>query len=344
MNKIIYIEKLRVLATLAVVMFHIVWTLPNNYSIDEIGIIPYTIMCVIVKLTDWAVPIFVMITGALLLSPKKELENQKLKKYCIRILVVLFSFGTAYSMLELIMNNDFQFSILMFPHAMLNVFEQKSWDHLWYLYLLLVLYILTPLLKSGLNYMKDKDVIIFIVILCICSFVIPTINSLFRLEIVSLPIVSYPYFAYYLLGYWFAHKMTYSRSTINYIIMFGFISIFLIVIADIVSIYKNRAYSMLVHEGNIFTFSIVCAVFIGVKTLYAKSKTINHVEQSISKTSFAIYLVHPFYINLIYKGFHITPIYFSVGIGILILYMNVLFLSWITGFILKRILIVKDFI
>ena len=120
-KKTSYIEFLRVLATFIVVIDHV--------AVVALSSLRHSFHA--------AVPIFVMITGYLLLNPEREIPLEKIiKKYVFKILVVLFSFGTFYSWLELIFDSH-KISILQLPKAIYNVIIGKTWDHMWYLYMLI---------------------------------------------------------------------------------------------------------------------------------------------------------------------------------------------------------------
>ena len=166
-KKTSYIEFLRVLATFIVVIDHVAVValsqFPKQATVSK-SIIYYSLR----HSFHAAVPIFVMITGYLLLNPEREISLEKIiKKYVFKILVVLFSFGTFYSWLELIFDSH-KVSILQLPKAIYNVFIGKTWDHMWYLYMILGLYIITPILRYLIKYDKDyKNGIIFMIILFI---------------------------------------------------------------------------------------------------------------------------------------------------------------------------------
>lgn len=338
MEKKIYIEKLRIAATLAVVMIHITMTRGKNFSFQEFGLIPVTVLNIVYKWSNWAVPVFVMITGALLLNPNKEVPLAKIIRYCLRIIEVLAIFGTVYSLMEMVMNNRFRITLSMFPRAIWNVFEQKSWDHLWYLYTLIVLYVLTPLLKAGLKSITDEALNFLLLIMIGCSFLVPMMNELLEMEITKLPIVNYPYLTYYLLGYWFVYKLKSSHIVLNrFILNWGVLSILLMTVTEIYSIKNNGAVYSWITENNLFDFGVACAVFVGGKTVFGQVTHLNSVEKGICKYSFTIYLVHPFYINLLYKLFGIIPASFPIVVGIILLFAIVLLLSYITGIILYKI-------
>lgn len=66
-KRIEYIDWLRIISAIAVIGIHITMTQPNNYSVQEIGKSNYTILTCVYTLIQWAVPVFLMISGNLLL-------------------------------------------------------------------------------------------------------------------------------------------------------------------------------------------------------------------------------------------------------------------------------------
>lgn len=57
-DKIQYIEYLRGISCIAVIAIHVLMALPNNYSIEELGIALYALMNSAHMLVNWAVPVF----------------------------------------------------------------------------------------------------------------------------------------------------------------------------------------------------------------------------------------------------------------------------------------------
>ena len=66
-DKIQYIEYLRAISCIAVIAIHVLMALPNNHSIEELGIAPYALMNSAHMLVNLAVPVFFMISGMLLI-------------------------------------------------------------------------------------------------------------------------------------------------------------------------------------------------------------------------------------------------------------------------------------
>lgn len=147
MKKDISLEYLRILATIAVVTNHVCAGLFNNFEIDELGRVNSAFINSTYTLVSWGVPVFLMITGALLLNPNKVIEFQKIKKYISRMAIVLVTFGWVYSVIELIFNGS-PVSVLTVLQGYLNMLEGNSWSHMWYIYTIISLYLITVPLKA----------------------------------------------------------------------------------------------------------------------------------------------------------------------------------------------------
>ena len=96
-------------------------------------------------------PVFLVISGYLFLNPCREMGlGRMLTKYCRRIVLALILFGVPYGCLELLAAEG-RFRPGMPGEAFVKVLRGQSWSHMWYLYLILLLYAVTPLLKRVLK-------------------------------------------------------------------------------------------------------------------------------------------------------------------------------------------------
>lgn len=66
-------EWLRVFAAGAVVMIHVLAGISDNVSVADVGIVRASAWGIVQVVIRWAVPVFLMITGALLLNPEKKI-------------------------------------------------------------------------------------------------------------------------------------------------------------------------------------------------------------------------------------------------------------------------------
>lgn len=144
-EKIIGLEFLRLIATIGVIGDHVpLCTVKyfDNVATDMDKFIYFGTM----MFCHWPVPIFMMITGYLMLN-KKELNYSNIWKYFNRILFLLVGFGFIFALMELYFN-EHTLSLSILSKAIYNVFVGQTWKHLWYLYMLLGIYLLLPVLHS----------------------------------------------------------------------------------------------------------------------------------------------------------------------------------------------------
>lgn len=88
----------------------------------------------------------------------------------------------------------------MLPNSVLLMLQQKSWTHLWYLYILIGIYLILIPLKRFIDNSSNREICIFTAILIIGNFVIPTINIAFGTKIENYMLFT-QYVTYVLLGY-----------------------------------------------------------------------------------------------------------------------------------------------
>lgn len=200
MNKkrICYIDWLRIISALAVIGIHITMTQPNNYSVQEIGKSNYGILTCIYTLIQWAVPVFLMISGNLLLH-SNNMTVAKIKRMIVRMGTVLLLFGSVFALLEQVFERK-SLEIGMLTNSVLLTLQQKSWSHLWYLYVLIGIYLLLIPLKKFVDNSRNQEICIFAAILIVGNIIIPTINIAFGTKIENYMLFT-QYVTYVLLGY-----------------------------------------------------------------------------------------------------------------------------------------------
>lgn len=161
------ISIMRIIATLAVVFLHTCNTIANNIESYNISEREYFVLTTGNVLMNWAVPIFFMITGSLLLRKNNDLTYKKvIFKYLKRIVLALFIFGVPFSIMEIYMDTR-TLDISMILSAIVNVITGNSWSHLWYLYTLIGVYMILPMLKAFVDRCDHQQIEILLIIIYI---------------------------------------------------------------------------------------------------------------------------------------------------------------------------------
>ena len=197
-----FLDVLRWGATAMVVMLHVVSGVTAILSAEMTSgqrAVYYTIKALMTA----GVPVFLMISGALLLNPEKQIPVRKiLTHYVRRILLALLIFGTVFAVIELYVTER-NFSPAIIGKGFLNTLSGKSWAHMWYLYELVGLYLATPLLRTVIRY-GEKQLLQYSLILgFLFSSFIPFIEQLSGFNLGFTFPFSGIYLFYYVSGYYF---------------------------------------------------------------------------------------------------------------------------------------------
>ena len=145
MNRNSGVVFLRLLATIGVIGDHVPLCSISQTNVDVTSSEQFLYKSMAMA-NHWPVPVFMMITGYLLLQ-KKELDYKTIWKYFKRIAIVLLLFGFVFSLMEVYFSSH---SITPggIMTAFTNVLEGHTWEHMWYLYVLLGIYLVLPILHK----------------------------------------------------------------------------------------------------------------------------------------------------------------------------------------------------
>ena len=389
-----FLDVLRVLATCAVVLMHV---LTGATDVTDASIMPEyrSLLLSVMDLVTWCVPIFLLISGYLFLNPERTLTYPvMIKKYCRRIALAILLFGVPYAASELVVTERI-FRVMMIPEALKMTLTGHTWSHMWYLYLILFLYLITPLLKKVLQILPVWSVVAVMAVIFLGSSVAPFLNKV--LDINSIPVLpdGGVYFLYYLCGYLFAVRevrVDKGRNVGGQMVEPGSgrragdntewdgetqnvesqaWNVWLIAAAVLIMgmILSRTLAGFSIQMAYNYPFTVLLAVLLfaagwkggqdGAASAAREKDRIHRIPwQEAGALSFAVYLVHPVYVNLLYKFVKITP--FTVleqcgvqsvaaGQAVLILLLAafclvVLALATATAWVLRKIPVLRKFV
>ena len=144
-GRLVYADLLRAAAVFAVVVIHLAGSRMADVAA---GSGAWTAFNVYNGISRWCVPVFVMLSGMFMLDPKRGLTLPRLVfHHILRILIALFFWGTVYHLAQLLMAGG-----KLSPQAVWDAFYSvvlgDTHYHLWFLYAIIGLYILTPVLRA----------------------------------------------------------------------------------------------------------------------------------------------------------------------------------------------------
>ena len=272
-------------------------------------------------LTRWSVPLFVMISGMFFLNPQKEITFPKLyRKNIFRLLVALAFWGILYRSIEI-----FQFATgdgATFGAVITKMLDEYSklffgpvWYHLWFLYMILGLYILVPLIRIFTKSASIKHYHYLFLIYAVFGSFLPLINDslLFAnstLEI-NFKITELMGFSiYFILGF-YLYKFEVTKRAKRWIYLIAVLSFPFQILGTYFLSYKiGIALQFLFDYSRPNVVIQAVAIFLWVKDVSLKaqiSARTKSVVSMLSKFIFGIYLVHDFF-NILFAniGFTVT--------------------------------------
>ena len=137
-----YADFLRCFAALAVVVLHCAGA---TLAAEDPASTRFFVLNILDGATRWAVPMFLMLSGAFLLDPKREMTRKKWLGHMARVAVALLVWGFAYAFYD---TRAAHMGAEWFLEALINMVTGRLHYHLWYLPMLLGLYLLIPPMRA----------------------------------------------------------------------------------------------------------------------------------------------------------------------------------------------------
>lgn len=322
-----FISVLRIVAAFAVVMIHT--RIFANHETPSYQFVYATVL--------WSVPVFFMITGYIFLGIKKNLEYKDMTKYILRFLLVLLVLGMFFSLSERVfVARTFQFSML--GYAFLDVVQKNLFDHMWYLYEIIGLYLLLPVFSAFLKN-NQKNVYIIIGLLFGISFLIPEILSFFDVNFgIKLGLSKYALYlflgaAMYRMDIKLLKKMLIPAILVLALILFG-------------QAYVSFGLGKMIPLSYVHSYVVVmsCCVFCIFKNVFDKERFDNKLVNELAGCTWGIYLIHPFIIHIFGKLFDFNIHAYNNLIAFPICCVVIFALSALVTFVLRRIPFIKRFL
>lgn len=339
-NKTSYLEAIRCVAICLVVMIHVVAIPIQNWNSNSMTW--YPVYSIAYALGNCGVPLFLMISGTLLLNPQKEITFEKLyKKMMPRILAPLIVFGWMFALMELYFETH-SFGFEMFGKALLRVINRNSWEHLWYLYMLIGIYVFLPVLKSMIEKISDELFKYLMGCLIIIGYVFPTINAVLKSNISVNAPLPLCHVTCFLMGYAVV-KWENSIRFNRFVKCFGVISLVILLVANGVSgKISPETYGVLAQYNDIFVLGLTVYMYELIKRTYS-NKNISG-GYSLASCSFGVYLIHPVVMNVLYKVLKIMPTDYCGIISVPAFVVIFIIPAWLGTAIMRKIPIIKKLV
>lgn len=332
-----------------------------------------TASVIIQYIMNWAVPCFVMVTGALLLDNDKEITYKKLfTKYILKIILVILIFSVIFQLIDTILSNqliDLQTIVAGIKNALFN----RSWIHMWYLYMIVAVYLMLPIYRKITARANKKDIFYLLILYTIFLIIVDILNNGIKYSDILINQSNYttseviglinevrsPTFyifvqkvwpLYLFLGY-AIHKNILNIKPLASIIMLtaGILSVVILVLLS--NSINNITVTMICNVLCSFNSSpIYLFMSLGIFSLLhnlieLKSEIVVKSINKIDNCSFGIYLIHLIPIKIFIAKLKFNPYNYGGLFGVLLFSLAVTFMSFLAVLVYKKVLrfIIKSF-
>ncbi|MDN6625669.1 MAG: acyltransferase family protein [Pisciglobus halotolerans] len=304
-KRVWYADILRILAIILVVLLH---TSSRELDRYAIGSFNWQMLNVYDGFARICVPLFIMLSGMFMLNPDKEKPIRVLYEKNIFRMVKVFLFWSSF----------YAIFITLYPFNDIHITQKTLttiWDafyeghfHLWFIFRIVELYVMTPFLKK---IAEDKKIIEYLILYCfVVGFLIPTFRK-FPISSTTTVVrdwlnldITFGYVAYYFLGY-YVNRYPLTKRKTKLIYSLGIIG-FLATIGGtiLLSIRDGRQQDLLFQylTPNVFFASLAFFVFIKKRfdsyEPFGKSKRMINL---LSARSFGVYLIHVLVLYILWK-------------------------------------------
>lgn len=299
-NRLLWVDIIRIIGIIAVIAIHVEDSF--IYSWNKISWIDWWASNIYMGFIRFPIPLFIILSGYLLLS-KQEDNVTFFMKRINKVVIPL----VAWSMIYWIFINNYNLYSIITVDFVQRLLANKIYFHLYFLYIILGLYIITPLLRRILEHSNMSDVHYYLTLWLIFSLINQLIgffgyNIGIPLEAVTLNL------GLYILGY--AIKNT--RISYRIKLLSGILVVLSITITIIGTyFFVSKIGQIDGSVGRLITITSVTSaigLFILVRealsnlSLKGSMSIFGNIISTIGGATMGMYLVHPILLHYVYHG------------------------------------------
>lgn len=297
----LWADIIRISATFFVVWLHICAKLVCRFN--EIPSIDWEIANIIDSALRISVPLFIMLSGHLLLGKEESLGNYFNKRFS-RILIPWLFWSIAYLSYFAYFHNEH----ISLKYAFKTILTNQVSIHFWFIYMLIGLYLFIPIFRIFIKNSNQNERLYFLLFWFVAASCLPfleqisyiftkkTIRFGFDLKMMS-GYTGYLLFGY-ILGQMKTDKKWIASAWVSYITCF-------LITAYLVSKYSFKVMDNAeVYYSPLSPFVVIMSVSAFTLIKYYSSKMMcaplfQNIIKDISLCSFGIYLIHPMILNFL---------------------------------------------
>lgn len=344
-KKLFYVDFIRAFAILMVVMLHTAAIPMKQYS--TISVSEWWISNLIFSFSHQSVPLFIMISGLLLLNTSKDesigvFYRKRLKK----VIIPFIFWGVVYYCWRIFFKSE-SYTL----HETLKIIAKGPiYYHLWFIYMIIGLYLSTPILRVYIKLASRLNLLYFVTLWFLITSLLPIFSSITGISVGIRAGIFTGTIGYFILGPLLAEVNLSKRYLWIIAITAIGATLFTAVGTHYITALRGGYYDGIfvkITRPNIIVMSI-CTFFLLSKIRYSQffpnnGKTHNIIRQ-IAAASLGIYFLHPIVLELLesdWFGFELNAMSIHPAIGIPLTLLATMAISYFFVTVLKKTPIVK---
>jgi len=349
----VYVDLIRTIAIVGVILLHASgsWVITSQQmnQMNPLETISWSVVDIYQSLARIGVPLFIMLTGALLLQPAKENESLSVffKKRWARIGLPWIFWGGAYFAWDFLVEH-IPFTLGTIVQGILD----GPYSQFWYLYVLAGLYLLTPILRIFIAHADQTIVKYFVILWFLGVAILPVFGLVTIYQLNSNVFTITGYVGYFVLGtYLLTVQMRRSTLSIFMILGIALTAFGTYVLAATVGGTEMYFFQQYFSPTLIFASIMVFLLILTVQPPSAQKVTRpsagNKLVKVISENTLPLFLFHVMILESLqngYFGFAINNSTINPIIGAPLLTVVTLFISLGVIILLKKVPVLKRLI
>jgi surface polysaccharide O-acyltransferase-like enzyme len=292
-----WVNNLRVIALFAVIVLHTASLLLMDYKKAPLG--DWLVADFYNALVRFAVPVFVMISGALLLHREYELGDF-LKRRLSRVVWPFLFWSFVYIGYSWY-NEDIAFTADAWVNTKVVLHQLKygAFYHLWYVYMLIGLYLFIPVISKFVRNAAEKEILYFLLVWYVVMIFSQPYLSRFQ------PTIDLHYFTGYLgylvLGHYLAYKELPQKNLKTSLVIFFFLFLAGITAGTYLITVNTNALSTIMYEPlGPFIVLFSSGIFLLARvTVFKLPQSLVKIRDLAGGLSLGIYLCHALFLTLL---------------------------------------------
>ncbi len=289
-KRVIFFDLLRCVAAVAVIAIHVL----APYR-QELGVIPFSewLTAVTVNgISRWAVPVFILISGALMLSDSRPFDfHYYVRRRLGKVLVPFVVWSIFYAFLSGWSASGFDSQAVF--EALSNSPHHETYYHLGFFYYFIPLYFVLPLLQWMVQRVETLAIWIWVVLwLITATLFLYHIDGIWSSEL-------WLYSGYLLLGYLIYQTVPNHSAVVVLALLVGGVSLYVTVQSVVTLSLEHESYtvSRWLSYKTLNTILTASMIFIVCRAWADHlSPGAQRVVTLISQHSLGIYLLHPIFL------------------------------------------------